>query len=356
MPRSRIPTLVLVGGFLGAGKTSLLVAAARILAQRGVRAAAITNDQDSGLVDTRYTEAHSLGTREVTGGCFCCRFSDLIEAADQLAAHDPEVILAEPVGSCIDLSATILQPLKRYHAEQFRLAPLTVLLDPGLAKRVFDGTAGEDVSYLFRQQLLEADLVCGTKADLYLEKPELPVPVDAWISARTGQGVEAWLTDVLSGKRVAGARTLEVDYDRYADAEAALAWVNLQADVNLRQAAGPAAVAGPLLEDLDRSLTAADAGIAHLKVFVQSASGYIKAGIVTNGGEPFPEGDLMADAVRRHELVVNLRATGDPQQLEGVVRQALGRMPGTVAIRHVSAFRPARPRPEHRISGFPNKF
>ena len=121
------PWLMPVGGFLGAGKTTLILAAARILSARGLKCAAIMNDQAGDLVDSAFTESQGLSTGEVTGGCFCCRFSDLIEAADQLRALSPDVIFMEPVGSCTDLSATILQPLKRDFAGYYRLAPLTVV-------------------------------------------------------------------------------------------------------------------------------------------------------------------------------------------------------------------------------------
>ena len=107
------PLLVLIGGFLGAGKTTLILKAAELLKARGLHPAAIMNDQDAGLVDTRLAMAHNLATREVSGGCFCCRFSLLMEAADQLSNYAPDVIFAEPVGSCIDLSATILHRLER---------------------------------------------------------------------------------------------------------------------------------------------------------------------------------------------------------------------------------------------------
>jgi len=63
-------------------------------------------------VDTRFREATLLPTREVAGGCFCCRFYDMMDAVAQLREYHPDVIFAEPVGSCVDLSATILQPLK----------------------------------------------------------------------------------------------------------------------------------------------------------------------------------------------------------------------------------------------------
>ena len=125
-------------GFLGAGKTTLILAAARILAERGVKCAAILNDQAGDLVDSAFVEAQGVATGEVTGGCFCCRFSDLMDSLDQVRAIAPGVIFIEPVGSCTDLSATILQPLKGEFGQQYRLAPLTVMVDPARAADLGD--------------------------------------------------------------------------------------------------------------------------------------------------------------------------------------------------------------------------
>ena len=109
-PRLIAPHLVLVGGFLGAGKTTLILAAARLLEAQGLRCAVILNDQSDSLVDTRLAEHRGVAFDEVTGGCFCCRFNDLLDAADRLAAYDPDVIFAEPVGSCTDIVATPAAP------------------------------------------------------------------------------------------------------------------------------------------------------------------------------------------------------------------------------------------------------
>ena len=108
--RDTRPVIVPLGGFLGAGKTTLILAASRILQSRGMRPAAILNDQGSELVDTQRVAAEAIAADQVTGGCFCCRFSDLIDAAHRLRAHAPDVIFAEAVGSCTDISATTLQP------------------------------------------------------------------------------------------------------------------------------------------------------------------------------------------------------------------------------------------------------
>ena len=132
------PWVVLVGGFLGAGKTTLILAAARELQRRGLRSAMVWNDQGVDLVDSRYAALSGMRSGEVTGGCFCCRLSQLIDAIDDLRAHAPDVIFAEPVGSCTDLSATVLRPLLEY-SETYQLSPLTVLVDPLRARDARSG-------------------------------------------------------------------------------------------------------------------------------------------------------------------------------------------------------------------------
>src|SRR5262245_58358771 len=103
------PTVILVGGFLGAGKSTLLLAAANQLTSQGKRVGLITNDQAPNLVDSATFIDHNLPVREVSGGCFCCRFDDLIGAMDRLVDEQhPDVLLGEPVGSCTDLSATVM--------------------------------------------------------------------------------------------------------------------------------------------------------------------------------------------------------------------------------------------------------
>ena len=139
---------------------------------------------------------------------------------------------------------------------------------------------------------------------------------------------------------------LDVDYDRYAAAEAALGWLNLHADVHLREAASPAMVAGPLLDALQRSLPE----VTHLKIFDRAASGYVKAGVCAKDDDPVAEGDLLADAEFQHELVINLRAAWDPEELQRIVMRALDGIDGRVEVRYCNGFRPGYPRPEHRFT------
>lgn len=347
-PRPR-PWIVIVGGFLGSGKTTLILAAARLLEQRGVRCAVILNDQSNDLVDSRHAEAEGFLAREVTGGCFCCRFSELISVIEHLQMFRPAVIFAEPVGSCTDISATVLGPLLECF-DRYRIAPFTVLVDPARAAVLLAADADSDMAFLFQKQLHEADLVCMTKADLYPDAAGIPGMETRRLSARTGQGVPQWLDEILLGFQEAGRTTLEIDYGRYAQAEAALAWLNLSCDLVLAIPLSPALVIGPLIDRLDLALTAAALPIVHLKVFDRSTTGWLKAAVCTNGEEPRVEGDLDASPAGHHELVVNLRAKGDPEVVRRTVEEQLSHVEGQVLDVHLECFSPAPPKPERRVA------
>lgn len=196
--------LMIVGGFLGAGKTTLLLKSARLLTERGYRVGLVTNDQGKDLVDTLLLSQQSFPVTEVSGSCFCCAFPDLLQALHHLQnTVQPDVILAEPVGSCTDLVATVLRPLTEYYPGHFEVAPLTVLVD---ATRELD-LFSNNVSYLFDRQLAESELILLNKTDL-VESSQLAQTQAAFqskysqarlfsISAHIGTGIDQWLDIVL---------------------------------------------------------------------------------------------------------------------------------------------------------------
>ena len=342
------PWVVLVGGFLGSGKTTLILAAARELQRRGVRSAMVWNDQGTDLVDSRYAALSGMHSGEVTGGCFCCRLSQLIDAIGDLRAYAPDVIFAEPVGSCTDLSATVLRPLLEY-SESYRLSPLTVLVDPLRARAMLEADADPDMRFLFDKQLQEADLVCFTKSDLCSDYPEMGISHARQLSAKSGQGVAAWLNEVLSGTIASGDQALEIDYSEYALAEAALAWLNLRAVFEPKAPVSPALLLGPLLDHLDTALSEERISIAHLKAIVTSPTGFLKAAICGNGQEPIVEGDLDASSAGKLELLLNLRAVGEPAHVREIVEREIHKLDGGLTQCAVDCFSPAAPVPERRI-------
>jgi hypothetical protein len=308
------PLVAVVGGFLGAGKTTLILKAARILQARGVRAAAVLNDQGDELVDTELARRSGMPADQVAGGCFCCRFPDLLDAMERLAAAEPEIIFAEAVGSCTDIAATTLRPLLRDYAGRYRVAPLTVL--------VHETPDDPELRFLFDHQVAEADLLIHRDVDV------------SW-----------WIEQLMS--LPAGTKRIDVDYTRYAAAEAALGWLNARATVRPRPAVAPAQVVGPLLDNLDAELTAAGIRIVHLKAMAQCEAGYVKAALTANRREPSVEGSLDASPAAEHDVLVNLRALGDPAQLRAIVESALNKLGASPTVQ---SFRPAPPVPYHRLS------
>lgn len=308
------PVIAVVGGFLGAGKTTLILAAARELQRQGRRVAVILNDQGGELVDKRLAEAQAVPADEVTGGCFCCRFPDLIDALDRVAAREPEVIFAEAVGSCTDIAATTLRPLLRDYPDRYRVAPLTVL--------VHERPEDPDLKFLYDHQVAEADLVLTRDCE-----------------------IAAWLVELLGGRIAAAGHSLPLDYARYAQAEAALAWLNVRVTARAARPISPAMLVGPLLDRL-----AAEApGIVHLKLFTQCDTGYLKAALTGSSSEPQVKGNLDASPARDHEILLNLRALGDPRELRTIVEREFAALPATLTWHDVQCFRPGAPVPYLRL-------
>jgi len=123
----------LLSGFLGSGKTTVIHQACNYLKKGEVRAAVITNDQGSRLVDTGLFEKLNIPNRQVSDGCFCCNYDHLENGVHSLITEEqPKVIFAESVGSCTDIVATVMNPLLHFHPRT--PVTLTALVDVRLLK------------------------------------------------------------------------------------------------------------------------------------------------------------------------------------------------------------------------------
>jgi Ni2+-binding GTPase involved in maturation of urease and hydrogenase len=356
----------MIGGFLGAGKTTAVAALAQRLVREGLRVGLITNDQGAGLVDTAMLRARGFSTEEIAGGCFCCRFNSLVDAAGRLdAATRPDAFVAEPVGSCTDLVATVTYPLRRIYGGRFRIAPLSVLVDPVRAEQVFGLVPSrkftDKVLYIWRKQAEEADVLVITKSDL-LDAPrldrlrvrlgeEFPGKEIRAVSVRTGAGVDAWFDHLLKSEQ--GTQpVMAVDYDLYAEGEALLGWLNATLQVS-----GSAIDANALLkafaDDLRRRL--GDAEIAHLKMTFSPDEGLGDiAAVSLVRSDYIPElGLTLEGPADSGQLIVNLRAEADPERLRAAVDASIEALPEwgpglRVQLQHAEQFRPGRPTPTHR--------
>ncbi len=93
---------IMVGGFLGAGKTTTLSRLASHYTGQGLRVGIVTNDQATDLGDTNSLRSQGFDVGEVAGACFCCNFDELMSTMESLSESErPDVILAEPVGRAV---------------------------------------------------------------------------------------------------------------------------------------------------------------------------------------------------------------------------------------------------------------
>jgi Ni2+-binding GTPase involved in maturation of urease and hydrogenase len=361
---------LMIGGFLGAGKTTSVAKLAQKLTTDGLKVGLITNDQGSELVDTAMLRSRGFATEEIPGGCFCCRFNSLVDAANKLtAATRPDVFIAEPVGSCTDLVATVTYPLRRMYGGDFSIAPLSVLVDAVRAMRVFGLTTGgkfsEKVLYIYRKQLEEADLIVINKRELLDAgqlaqltakfAAEFPKTEVLAVSARTGEGLDEWFARLAAADQP-GGEAMQVDYEIYAEGEALLGWLNCTVKVSAPKGVDGNVLLQQLAGAIQRRLAKREAEVAHLKMTLspdEGLGGIAVINLVRNDFVPELSQEL-SDLVEGGQIIINLRAEAAPDDLLQAVNESLteisqARTDLLLRLEHLEHFRPGKPQPTHRI-------
>lgn len=356
----------MVGGFLGAGKTTTILQLAQRYRRDERRVGVVTNDQAAGLVDTQLVQHAGFDVSEIAGGCFCCRFDELAEATAALGAElQPDVILAEPVGSCTDLAATVLEPLRRYHGD-FELGPLVVLVKPEHGRRILleDEPLGvsREAAYIFEKQIEEADVIAVNKIDRLSEleltdllgalSDRFPSVTTLAISAREGRGLDE-LYEATRDLTSCEKEFMQLDYDRYAEGEADLGWFNgsyeLQADALIELDD----FACEFIRVLARRLQVHLAEPAHIKVAVQSEEGALAVANLVAAHERVELALRSSVTARRATLTLNARVVISPGVLAECVEIATQRLAERYGVvwRMLSqqAFEPGRPEPTHQF-------
>ena len=359
---------VMVGGFLGAGKTTTLSRLARLYQSQGKRVGVVTNDQAHDLVDTNTFRSQGIAVEEVPGACFCCRFDDLVGRVGSLETSErPDIILAEPVGSCTDLVATVIQPLKDLYAGRFEVAPYAVLFKPSHGIRILrNQTAGgfsPKAAYIFKKQLEEADAIVINRIDELdpagveelsrLVSEQFPGTPTLRVSATTGAGFDA-LAELLDQKGAFGRKILDIDYDTYAEGEAELGWLNATARLTSGAPFDLDALLTAILGELATVCKALGGEVAHLKLIgMDDASAFAVGNVISSDTAPklsLPSGLFPREA----DLIVNARVAIDPGVLEVEVKRVVAGQSAkagvTAEFRTSQSLRPGRPVPTHRYT------
>ena len=360
-------TVHLVGGFLGSGKTTAIRSACELLRQRGEAASVITNDQGTLLVDTAFLQG-SHPTREVTGGCFCCRYNQLVELLAEARRDGAQHVFAEAVGSCADLVATVVRPLLGSTSGPVDRVSFTAMVDARLLIRLQSGEPlpwSGDVAYLFLEQLREAPLLVASKRDLVTDPSSrsaagngsgIPVPGQTVLlqDGRTPVGVTEWVDALVDpcqrATAVADAFELGIDYARYGAGEEALAWLDAEVRVDAAEG-GAREAAGRLVRTVVAEVIDDADAIGHVKFLIRDHLYDVK--ISHTAADEAPEQALLAElrqlerlSDRQLYVVVNARAEIGAERLQRILERAVAAPAGAeLAILRSASFHPAAPQP-----------
>jgi G3E family GTPase len=325
---------VIIGGYLGAGKTTLATSIGRELKERqDLSVAIITNDQGNVLVDTEFVRNAGFDVMDVMGGCFCSNFNDFVKNARSLVQTGrPDIIIAEPIGTSTNILASVIVPLRTMYPEEFEVAPLFVVIDGTriselLAKPQGFGLGANKIIPL--HQVHEAEYVLISKADrltgdqieeaIRQVKLEVPEAVVIAFSSKSrtnlDQIVDVILSDKLSVKAAAPA-----DNRMFAMEKASLGWYNATADLRAENPVDLYVFIKSLLQKVSSQF--GTESIAHVKVLVESKEAAVKMSLVMDS--------IQTDGIRGGRylknggrLILNARISASPKELKEHLSQII---------------------------------
>jgi G3E family GTPase len=356
----------LVGGFLGSGKTTAIIQAARQLVSHGKRIGIVTNDQGKYLVDTAFFRAEHFPTVEVTGGCFCCNYDDL-EARLRQLQHSamPEVIFAESVGSCADIVATVVKPFLDLQSAGVQLNSYTVFTDIRMLRRRLNRQPmpfGDDVVYIFDKQIEEAGLLVINKADLLtpveaaatldLAQAAFPGKMIRLQNSRDPGNVSQWLSLLQTNLKLTPRTSVEIDYQRYGAGEAEMAWLDqaihwVAPHATLRQSI----IA--LINAIHSTVRDQNWPIGHVKFMIETPDDNVKVSLPSID-EPDWQDAIPVLQGNAANILINARVQAQADQLRSFIHDAIEQASLQTAATYqeldVAAFHPGFPHPTHRVS------
>ncbi len=187
--------ICLISGFLGSGKTTLMIDLGKRLGKKGKRVAIIVNEVGEVGVDGALIDAYGLNSVELTEGCICCSLSGSLQNTLRVVANDykADIIFIEPTG--IALPSKINGIIRTSMVEHESKLGICVV-DAFRAPRIY-----QEAELFFRRQIEDVDLVAVNKMELVspeqlAEVEELvgrlnPKAIVLRMSAKEDRGVEA---------------------------------------------------------------------------------------------------------------------------------------------------------------------
>ena len=323
--------LLVLGGYLGAGKTTLAVNMAKAMkAGYDKSVAIITNDQGDVLVDTQYSKDAGFDTKEIMGGCFCTNFDKFVSSARTLVLDGkPDVIIAEPIGSSTNIMSSVVAPMRSLYPDEFSVAPLMVVVDCvralGILSKDKDRTV-DTVDLIPAHQIRDAEVVILSKADLVDRATidSIRTEIDKILpgcrmietSSQDLRNMEAILDIVLSDEKSVKAPIAE-NNQGFAFEKAKLGWYSGTYKLVPKDDLDMYSMATDLMKGVAREYGAES--IVHVKVMLEAEDAACKMSLVQK--------DMQVDGIvgSRYmrlpgQLVLNARIISPPKKLEDVMR------------------------------------
>ncbi len=207
-----MPKFAVISGFLGAGKTSVMMA----LTKHDPAAAMISNDLGEGveLADHRFAKLSGCSASQITDECICFCHDRLLQELERRFQEGKTLVVSDIPGFGVGALEHVYHGL----AGKLDFAPLTVLVEPAAIEAL---RSGGDLAHIQDAQLREADLIVLNKCDL-LSPAEVelacaflasryPEAEVLAISARRGDGIDALCRAIREGS--ASMRHPEIDYE-----------------------------------------------------------------------------------------------------------------------------------------------
>ena len=323
--------MLVLGGYLGAGKTTLAVNMARTMKEKYDKSVAIiTNDQGDVLVDTEYSRDAGFDTKEIMGGCFCTNFDRFVSSARTLVMDGkPDVIIAEPIGSSTNIMSSVVAPLRSLYPDEFSVAPLMVVVDCVRALGILsqDKVRSEDtVDLIPAHQIRDAEIVILSKTDLVDKDTiaKIRVEVDKLLPGcriietssqdlrNIGDIIDIVLSDELSVKAPIAENNRGFAFEK-----AKLGWYSGTYNIKPTDDLDMYSLASDLMKGVAKEYGAES--IVHVKVMLEAEDAACKMSLVQQNMQV--DGIVGSRYMRKPgQLVLNARVISPPKKLEEVMR------------------------------------
>ena len=154
--------ILIIGGFLGSGKTTMITGIGKYCASLGNRICIIVNEIGEIGIDGDIISRYGLETKEITSGCICCSLKMSLRSAVRTIydGFRPDILLIEPTG--IAFPGAVKKEIELMNLpDDCIVLPLVTLFDGSRFKQIM-----KEIRHFASGQICDAEIIAVSKADL----------------------------------------------------------------------------------------------------------------------------------------------------------------------------------------------